>query len=100
MPDLSPDDQEVMAGVLSSLVASLMQAEDQGYVSRETSQRTVLMTLKQMGVDFDIEAEKVRIQADQESRDAEREQDVQRLYQNQPPLAVVPPQGNERESGD
>lgn len=100
MPDLSPDDQEVMAGVLSSLVASLMQAEDQGYVSRETSQRTVLMTLQQMGVDFNIEAEKVRIQADQNSRDAEREQDVQRLYQKQPPLAVVPPQGNERESGD
>lgn len=100
MPDLSPDDQEVMAGVLSSLVASLMQAEDQGYVSRETSQRTVLMTLQQMGVDFDIEAEKVRIQADQNSRDAERQQDVQRLYQKQPPLAVVPPQGNERESGD
>ena len=100
MPDLSPDDQEVMAGVLSSLVASLMQAEDQGYVSGETAQRTVLMTLQQMGVDFDIEAEKVRIQADQKQRETDQ-QDVQRLYQRQPPLSIVSPQqDDDRESGD
>lgn len=101
MPDISPDDQAVMSGVLATLEAALVQAEDSGHVSPQTARRAFLIVLQQMGVDFDMDAEIGRIQQAEEQRDTARQHDAERLYQRgpQPPTLAVLPTPPERETG-
>lgn len=91
MPDVAPDDQQVMANVLVTLATALTQAEDSQYVSPQTAQRAFLLVLKQMGVDFDADAEIERIQLAAQSRDDEKQRDAERLYQRLPTIPRIVP---------
>lgn len=100
MPDLSPADTEQVVGTVGTLVTALQVAEDNGYVTHATAQRTFLTLLSQVGVEIKVDEEMERADTEQKERDAEREERMRQMapQNGRPPtpLQVVAANGDNR----
>lgn len=84
LPDLSGDDSQQVATTLQALTSTLVLAENQSYVTKDTARQTFLSLLTQFGVDFDPEQEARRIE--EELAAAAKQQQPP-----PPPYAAAPP---------